>query len=76
MRNVASILSSLRLASGGNQDRGTWAGRLETTIVGAIWRAGGPSQPLPAVDDTISRRRGSGRPPGDRPAMAWVGDQR
>ncbi len=45
MRNAASILSSLRLASGGNQDRGTWAGRLETTIVGAIWRAGGPSQP-------------------------------
>src|SRR5262249_52732543 len=30
-----------------------------------------PSQPCPAVNHTVSRRRRSGRPPEDRPAMAF-----
>src|SRR6266404_2384805 len=41
-----------------------------TTMIGEGLEGCGPSQPRCAEINTISRRRRSGRPPGDRPAMA------
>src|SRR6266446_327036 len=47
-----------------------WPMRSAAMMIAGGLEGGGPSQPPIADVNTISRRRRSGRPPGDRPAMA------